>query len=187
MHAVPVVGRVVLLVTVALCVAAPAVHGQARGIPAHPRELKYPPLAYEAPNRMEHRHELAGGVPAYVVEDHQLPLVDVIVIARGGSYLDPDGKPRASRNPRAATTSSTRKPTTGPSEKWVCSVSEGPKTSALLPSGSPKTANSPRGRSFHRRAFREQMERIRSRRLQSPRFAILIGSGGEAEHRSVVM
>lgn len=61
-------------------------------IPAHPNDLKYQPLAYEAPNRERFRHVLGNGVPVYVVEDHGLPLVEVTVTARGGSYLDPAGK-----------------------------------------------------------------------------------------------
>lgn len=61
-------------------------------IPAHPRDLKFKPLEFDPPQRADHRHELAHGVVAYMVEDHDLPLVDVRLILRAGSYLDPPGK-----------------------------------------------------------------------------------------------
>lgn len=61
-------------------------------IPAHPRELVYPPLEYEPPDPARHRQILAGGVVGYFVEDHELPLVTVAVYIRGGGYLDPAGR-----------------------------------------------------------------------------------------------
>lgn len=64
----------------------------ARGIPAHPDQLRFEPLSYEAPRGDAHRHELSNGVVAYVVEDHDLPLVDVTIQLRAGAYLDPPGK-----------------------------------------------------------------------------------------------
>jgi zinc protease len=64
---------------------------QAR-VPSHPRELTFQPLDYAPPERAKHRQVLANGVVVYMVEDHALPLVNVSVLIRGGSYLDPDGK-----------------------------------------------------------------------------------------------
>jgi zinc protease len=61
-------------------------------IPAHPRELVFPPLHYTPPEAGAFRHTLANGVVAYMVEDHDLPLVTLTVYIRGGSYLDPKGK-----------------------------------------------------------------------------------------------
>lgn len=61
-------------------------------IPAHPRELKYQTLSYTPPKREQYRHVLSNGVVAYLVEDHDLPLVTVSAIVRTGSYLDPAGK-----------------------------------------------------------------------------------------------
>lgn len=64
----------------------------APAVPAHPKDLRFPPLDYAAPNRLESRHVLGNGVPVYIVEDHGLPLVDFSITARGGDYMDPDGK-----------------------------------------------------------------------------------------------
>lgn len=61
-------------------------------IPAHPRELKYTTLSYTPPKRDQYRHVLSNGVVAYLVEDHDLPLVNVSTIIRSGNYLDPAGK-----------------------------------------------------------------------------------------------
>ena len=75
---------------------ATAFHGQApssgNGIPSHPRELKYPKLAYNPPKGASYRRVLANGVVAFLAEDHDFPLVNVSVLVRTGSYLDPKGK-----------------------------------------------------------------------------------------------
>lgn len=61
-------------------------------IPPHPRELKYTTLSYTPPKREQYRHALSNGVVAYLVEDHDLPLVTVSTLIRTGAYLDPAGK-----------------------------------------------------------------------------------------------
>src|SRR6185295_780409 len=61
-------------------------------IPSHPRELKYTTLSFTPPKREQYRHVLSNGVVAYLVEDHDLPLVNVSTLIRTGSYLDPAGK-----------------------------------------------------------------------------------------------
>src|SRR6185295_41082 len=66
--------------------------GQTTQIPAHPRDLKYTTLNYTPPKREQYRHVLANGVVAYLVEDHDLPLVTVSTLVRTGAYLDPAGK-----------------------------------------------------------------------------------------------
>ncbi len=66
---------------------APAAWGAAKEIPAHPSQLKFSTLDYEPPKSADHRHDLPGGVVAYVVEDHQLPLVSISVTIRTGGYL----------------------------------------------------------------------------------------------------
>lgn len=58
-------------------------------IPEHPRQLRFPPLAFDPPDPAEHRRELDSGAVAYLVEDHQLPLVSVSITLRAGSYLLP--------------------------------------------------------------------------------------------------
>jgi zinc protease len=75
-----------------MAVASTALGQQTGGIPAHPRELKYAPLEYTPPKAASYRKVLANGVPGYFVEDHELPLVNVAVIIRTGSYLEPAGK-----------------------------------------------------------------------------------------------
>ena len=61
-------------------------------IPAHPRDLKYATLSFTPPKREQYRHVLSNGVVAYLVEDHDLPLVNVSTLVRTGGYLDPAGK-----------------------------------------------------------------------------------------------
>ena len=69
--------------------AAAAAWARAQEIPAHPRELRFPPLRFEPPSAEDYRRELTGGASAYLVEDHQLPLVTVSLTVRAGGYLVP--------------------------------------------------------------------------------------------------
>ncbi len=64
----------------------------AQTIPAHPSELIYELLDFTPPAVVEHRHELSNGIVAFVVEDHELPLVAVAVTVRTGTWLDPPDK-----------------------------------------------------------------------------------------------
>jgi len=80
-----------VLVLVALCLG-PASSAGAQGsaeIVAHPSELTYGPLDFELPDADGFRRELAGGVAAYLVPDRSLPLVDITVRFRIGSWLEP--------------------------------------------------------------------------------------------------
>ena len=61
-------------------------------IPTHPRDLRFEPLTYTAPEPASARHVLSNGVVAYLVEDHDLPLVSVRILMRGGDYLVPADK-----------------------------------------------------------------------------------------------
>ncbi len=61
-------------------------------VPAHPRDLTFAPLTFTPPEAARHRRVLKNKVPAYMVEDHDLPLVTVTVLVRAGSHLDPAGK-----------------------------------------------------------------------------------------------
>lgn len=69
--------------------AAAAAWARADDTPAHPRDLVFPPLSFEPPTAGEYRRELTGGAAAYLVEDHQLPLVTVALTLRTGGYLVP--------------------------------------------------------------------------------------------------
>ncbi len=55
----------------------------------HPSRLTYGPLDFELPVADSYRRELAHRVPAYLVEDRTLPLVDVTVQMRIGAWLEP--------------------------------------------------------------------------------------------------
>jgi zinc protease len=57
-----------------------------------PEKLTYPPLVYEPPAPEKFRVLLKNGPVAYVVPDRELPLVNVVVYARTGSYLEPAGQ-----------------------------------------------------------------------------------------------
>jgi zinc protease len=81
----------VTLIAALLLVAAGPV-ARAQSIPAHPREIKFPKLDYAPPKASTYRTVLQGGIPAYLVEDHELPLITVSVTIRTGSYLDAAGK-----------------------------------------------------------------------------------------------
>lgn len=61
-------------------------------IPGHPSELRYGDLSFEVPNGNDFRHTLSNGTVVFVVEDHQLPLVDLSVTVRVGSFLEPEDK-----------------------------------------------------------------------------------------------
>ncbi len=84
--------RTAPVVGIALLVAAAAA-AQDGAVPAHPKELRYPALAYEPPDPATHRATLPGGtIPAYVVPDRELPVVSITAIWRGGTVCDPPGK-----------------------------------------------------------------------------------------------
>ncbi|GAB4373846.1 MAG: pitrilysin family protein [Acidobacteriota bacterium] len=61
-------------------------------IPPRPEQLRYPKLAFDVPEADGFRHVLSNGVVVYVAEDHDLPLVNVSVRVKVGSFLDPEGK-----------------------------------------------------------------------------------------------
>ena len=80
------------LAMILLSLSPAAVLAQTQQIPAHPRDLKYTTLTFTPPKREPYRHVLSNGVVAYLVEDHDLPLVNVATLVRTGTYLDPAGK-----------------------------------------------------------------------------------------------
>jgi zinc protease len=61
-------------------------------IPDRPEKLSFPPLQYDPPKPADYRLQLASGPVAYVVEDRELPLVNITVLVRTGDYLEPKGK-----------------------------------------------------------------------------------------------
>jgi zinc protease len=61
-------------------------------LPDHPDKLKYPPLRFEVPDAAKLRMTLSTGTPAYLIEDASLPIVDLKILIRGGSFGEPGGK-----------------------------------------------------------------------------------------------
>jgi zinc protease len=75
-----------ILINAALADGGPAL------IPERPELLEFPALDYRPPHPNEHRVQLESGPVAYLVSDRELPLVNVAVYVRTGSYLAPAGK-----------------------------------------------------------------------------------------------
>ncbi len=69
-----------------------AVSKTTAAIPARPELLQYQELQFEVPEAAKYRHVLPGGVVAYVVEEHALPLVKIQASFRTGAFREPDGK-----------------------------------------------------------------------------------------------
>ena len=69
---------------------------QHRRLPRRPfrpaEKLTYPALTYEPPAQEQFRVTLKNGPVAYVVPDRELPLVNIVVYAHTGEYLEPAGK-----------------------------------------------------------------------------------------------
>lgn len=61
----------------------------AAGIPGRPEQLKFPALHYEPPRADDYRVPLKSGPVAYVAEDRELPLINILVLVRTGQYVEP--------------------------------------------------------------------------------------------------
>jgi predicted Zn-dependent peptidase len=72
--------------------ASPAMGQASREIPAHPDELTFEPIVFEPPSPEGHRHVLKNGMVVFVAEDQALPLVNISLTLRAGSWLDPAGQ-----------------------------------------------------------------------------------------------
>ena len=66
-------------------------------VPDRPEKLTFAPLKYEPPSPQNFRVALKNGPVSYVVPDHELPLVNLVIYVRTGEYVEPEGK-EASRN-----------------------------------------------------------------------------------------
>jgi predicted Zn-dependent peptidase len=78
-----------LAATLALTFAAAT---RADDIPDRPEKLSFPPFKYEPPVPDNFRVQLKSGPVAYVVPDHERPLVNLTIYVRTGTYLEPAGK-----------------------------------------------------------------------------------------------
>jgi zinc protease len=57
----------------------------------HPRELHFPPSEFSPPKAADYRHKLSNGATAFMVEDHEFPLINISVLIHTGGYLEPAG------------------------------------------------------------------------------------------------
>jgi zinc protease len=70
----------------------PAAPAAAQAIPAHPDQLVFPPVVFEPPAAKDHRVVLKNGMVVFIAEDRALPLVNIALSVRVGSWLEPEGK-----------------------------------------------------------------------------------------------
>ncbi len=79
-----------LLFTLIIClIIAPS--SLARPLPlTSPDKLRYPALDFKPPQA--ERVVLENGLIVYILEDHELPLVNIYSITKTGGYFDPEGK-----------------------------------------------------------------------------------------------
>jgi len=82
--------RHVLAAAVALGAASLPAVGQE--IPDHPDELFFEPIVFDPPSAQDHRHVLESGMVVFIAEDRALPLVNISITLRVGSWLDPAGQ-----------------------------------------------------------------------------------------------
>jgi predicted Zn-dependent peptidase len=61
-------------------------------IPTHPDALTFDPILFEPPSPEGHRHVLDNGMVVFIAEDRALPLVNISLTIRVGSWLDPEGQ-----------------------------------------------------------------------------------------------
>lgn len=80
--------KLVLILAVALS----GLRTLAADIPERPENLTFPPLKYDSPNPADYRVALKSGPVAYVVPDHELPLVNIRILVRTGDYVEPQDK-----------------------------------------------------------------------------------------------
>src|ERR1700737_1872134 len=58
----------------------------------HPRELHFPQRDFTPPAAADYRHKLSNGATAFLVEDHEFPLINISVLVHAGEYLEPADK-----------------------------------------------------------------------------------------------
>jgi zinc protease len=76
----------------ALALAAAARTATAQAIPDNPEKLVFKPIQFQPPVAAEHRVLLKNGMVVYIAEDRALPLVNIAITVRTGSWLEPAGK-----------------------------------------------------------------------------------------------
>jgi predicted Zn-dependent peptidase len=76
----------------ALAFAVLAASSGAQQIPDHPDKLSFEPIVFTPPSAKDHRVVLKNGMVVFIAEDKTLPLVNITLTVRTGSYLEPEGK-----------------------------------------------------------------------------------------------
>jgi zinc protease len=66
--------------------------GAAQEIPARPEALTFKAIAFTPPQSKDHRVVLSNGMVVFIAEDRALPLVNIALTIRTGSWLEPVGK-----------------------------------------------------------------------------------------------
>ena len=61
-------------------------------IPARPEALSFEPIVFDPPSPKDHRHVFDNGMVIFIAEDRALPLVNISITLRAGSWLDPVGQ-----------------------------------------------------------------------------------------------
>lgn len=61
-------------------------------IPDRPEKLKFQELRYDPPKPSDYRFQLKAGPVVYIAEDRALPLVNISILVRCGSYLEQPGQ-----------------------------------------------------------------------------------------------
>ena len=64
----------------------------AAAIPDRPEKLSFPPLEFQPPKAAPYRVPLKNGPVAYIVPDHELPLVNLTIYIHTGDWVEPAGK-----------------------------------------------------------------------------------------------
>jgi zinc protease len=80
------------VIATAVTLALGASPGAGQEIPARPDELSFEPIHFEPPSARDHRHVLKNGMVVFIAEDRSLPLVEISITLRAGSWLEPAGK-----------------------------------------------------------------------------------------------
>ena len=84
------VALTMILAFTAVLVSAPL--AQAGDIVNHPDKLKYDKLNYQPPKPDAYRHTLKCGATAYIVENHEVPTLELSILVHTGSMYEPAEK-----------------------------------------------------------------------------------------------
>tara|TARA_R110002096_G_scaffold173781_9_gene349025 strand:+ start:225527 stop:227026 length:1500 start_codon:yes stop_codon:yes gene_type:complete len=83
--------RVLTTTLIAAAVSASSI-SFASDIPSHPSDIQFQELEFTPPVASDYRHELSNGVPVFIAESHEFPLVTIRFSFRGGEYMVPADK-----------------------------------------------------------------------------------------------